>query len=37
MTAKDMTASLDPDKYAKGTGALRSRPTSYLYGLSAAL
>ncbi|MCW8831380.1 MAG: NAD(P)-binding protein [Gammaproteobacteria bacterium] len=30
MTAKDMTASLDPDKYAKGTGALRSRRPVYM-------
>ncbi|OOZ40562.1 glutamate synthase [Solemya pervernicosa gill symbiont] len=30
MTAKDMTAHLDPDKFAKGTGALRSRRPIYM-------
>ncbi len=30
MTAKDMTANLDPDKFAQGTGALRSRRPIYL-------
>ena len=30
MTSKDMTANLNPDKYAKGTGALRSRRPIYM-------
>jgi NADPH-dependent glutamate synthase beta subunit-like oxidoreductase/Pyruvate/2-oxoacid:ferredoxin oxidoreductase delta subunit len=29
-TTRDMTASLNPDKYAKGTGALRSRRPIYM-------
>lgn len=30
MTLKDMTANLDPDKFGKGTGALRSRRPVYM-------
>jgi len=30
MTTKDMTANLNPDKYARGTGALRSRRPIYM-------
>ena len=30
MTTRDMTTKLDPDKYAKGTGALRSRRPIYM-------